>query len=620
MKLMKYALALAIAFLAITGVSNAQAFIGGGSSALALELGQAAIVAVGTAHGGAFCVYSRKSANQNAGTTLNAQDNRVYPAATTEKGDVWVVWGPTAGNCANPDLANPYYMYTNLDSVLGDRGYFEVDPGNATGCAAGSGYCQQMILAGGDLVLPGDNILNANTPAAPYNNMADNAPIPAALVAALHNKHWNWAGTDIRPEDALFATFRALSACNSWIARQPFDVVVRYTQGLGYANGNSFTSDFIDPPALTAKTFHLKNFAISGNDPSPSGGAVPGYATTPVGAQPIMVAVAPDVVVSPTGIALATDIPGYVAANFFDGTLVRASDLLGGADNWAVSALVREPLSGTYNTFEYGAINNSQFHTSQDYANCAVGGAPGNPLHIVSGNGASLEGGTAQGFRRRVIGTAEMVLQLGNATAADERIGYFFWSAANVASNATHVKYLKYNGVDPLTHNYSTGGILPGSNANWGPAGVDPCAGNIVNCPAGTITFEGLNNGDYALWSALRVVSATPVPAGITALISGAQTLNSTSTDFVTLHNLNVWRSHFPMNAIGVVAAANGPTIDPTANAGLGGDLCVVGTPGANSALAQTGGDVGGAIILKKANLDFCADFANTTGLINKTE
>jgi len=36
--------------------------------------------------------------------------------------------------------------------------------------------------------------------------------------------------------------------------------------------------------------------------------------------------------------------------------------------------------------------------------------------------------------------------------------------------------------------------------------------------------------------------------------------------------------------------------------------------------LGVAGGDVGGAIILKKANLDFCADFANTTGLINKTE
>src|SRR5271165_570938 len=117
MKLMKYVLALAIAFCAITSVSNAQAFIGGGSSALALELGQAAVVAVGGAHGNAFCLYTHHTSSLHAGSTVNAADNRLGPAATTESGDFYIIWGPTAGNCANADLASPYYMYTNLDSV-----------------------------------------------------------------------------------------------------------------------------------------------------------------------------------------------------------------------------------------------------------------------------------------------------------------------------------------------------------------------------------------------------------------------------------------------------------------------------------------------------------------------
>jgi len=184
-------------------------------------------------------------------------------------------------------------------------------------------------------------------------------------------------------------------------------------------------------------------------------------------------------------------------------------------------------------------------------------------------------------------------------------IGYFFWSAANV-SGLTNVKYLTYNGVDPILANpYSTNGTLP---ASGGPG--DPCAGNIVTCPANTITFAGLNNGDYALWSALRVVTQSPTPAGITALVTAAQTLNSTSTDFVPLSSLKMWRSHFSMPAINVNVAANGPSI-----AG-GNDLC---NPGVG-ALAEQGGDAGGAIIYKVANADFCSDFNNNTGLVNKTE
>ena len=64
--------------------------------------------------------------------------------------------------------------------------------------------------------------------------------------------------------------------------------------------------------------------------------------------------------------------------------------------------------------------------------------------------------------------------------------------------------------------------------------------------------------------------------------------------------------------AINVTTAANGPTINPSTP----NDLC---NP-SGGALAEAGGDAGGAIILKKANADFCADFAVNTGLINKTE
>ena len=615
MKLMKYVFVLAIAFCAITSISNAQSFVGGGSSALFLELGQAAVVTVGNAHlTGAtpnYCIYSHKSSGLTG--TVNAQDNRLGPAATTESGDFWIVWGPTISGgvsqgCGTPDLASPFYMYTNLDSVLGNRGYFEVDPGNGTGCAAGAGYCQILSLAAADLVCPGagcpNDLLNVNTPAAPFTNMANNAPPPATVISAIHNSHWSWAGTDIRPEDAKFATFRVLAPCNAFINRQPFDQILRQVQGLGYSAGNTIGDDF-----SAGKLFHVKDFNISGNDPV-TNNPVPGFTTSTVGAQPIIIAVGPNPSPSGLGIAQATDIPSFVAANFFDGTLVRANDLVGPSAPFAVTALIREPLSGTYNTFEFGAINNSQFHVSMDIGNCSGGTPP--TLHIVSGNGVGLEGGTVQGFRRRVIGTGQMVSTLqasvegGGNQPSKTQIGYFFWSAANVAG-LTKVKYLTYNGVDPIQNSY-TNGTLPSSG---GPG--DPCSGSITTCPAGLITFKNLNNGDYALWSALRVISASPTPGAITSLIAGAQTLNSSQTDFVPLSSLKAWRSHFLMTAINVNTGANGPTINPATP----GDLC---NPGGGPALPEQGGDVGGSIILKQANADFCSDYNNNTGLVSKTE
>jgi hypothetical protein len=117
-----------------------------------------------------------------------------------------------------------------------------------------------------------------------------------------------------------------------------------------------------------------------------------------------------------------------------------------------------------------------------------------------------------------------------------------------------------------------------------------------------------LNSGDYPIWSALRLVTTNPAPAGVTNLIAAAQTLNSTQNDFIPLSKLNVWHSHFALPQVNVGAAALGATINPATP----GDLC-------NSAgvLAELGGDAGGANVLKAANHDFCSDFSNTTGLIN---
>src|SRR3974377_2155394 len=103
MKSMKYVLALVVAFCAISSVSKAQSlvFLGGGSSALALELGQAAVVYEDSLTGPHTAViWTKKTSTTHAGTTMRAADNRLGP--TFESGNVWIVWGKGSGTCSAP--------------------------------------------------------------------------------------------------------------------------------------------------------------------------------------------------------------------------------------------------------------------------------------------------------------------------------------------------------------------------------------------------------------------------------------------------------------------------------------------------------------------------------------
>ena len=568
---MKYLAVLALAICAFAGESKAQAtvqFQGGGSSALFLELGQAAIVLEGGS--GTACSWTLgKNAN------VLARDSRVAPSID-EQGNVWVVWGPGTGTCAAPTGAYDVYSYMQLDSVVGDKCYFEVDASGIPGCV-------QVMNPGGTT--------NANLLCYPSTTTCTQfgdtvTTLPAAVATALNGQHFFVAGTDIRPEDAKFATYRMLTPCGQAIYRQPFDQGLRQTYGLGYQSGTTGVGGDVHSSFSTA-VFHVLDFNLTGNDPINTSKAVPAYTVSTVGAQPIVVAVSP---AGGTGIGAATDINTFTLTLFYQGVLGRNTDLLGPTVLAPVTTLVREPLSGTYNTFEYSVPNSSQFHTSQDEANCSGNVAFADPMTLQSANGQTIAGGAA--FRKRVIGTGEMVAQIKAASTADQRLGYFFWSAGNGGGFTTgNGKYLTVNGVDPLKDTY-TDGVFPGTD---------------VGHPLSDVTFKWLNQGDYPIWSALRLVSKSPTPAGVTNVIAAAQTLNSSQRDFITLPNLKIWHSHYYMPAINSVVSANGKTIN-SAN-----DLC-----NAPGALVEFGGDAGGATVLKVNNANFCTDFANQNGLINK--
>jgi len=556
MKGMKYLLVLVFAFASTASVSRAQAtirFLGGGSSALFLELGQAAQSSASTA---TPCVWT-----QSSNASVLARDDRTTPA-TDEKGSIWITWSAGTGTCAAPTGAFNVYSYESLDSVVGDKCYFLTNSSSVSGCI------QIITIAA---ATAGNNLLGTG--------FGPDTPIPAAIISAVNNQRYFVIGTDIRPEDAKFASKRMFTTCGTTLTREPAGTSTYSTAGLGYQTSTTGVGVPVKS-FFSTKQFNVIDFNITGTDPI-SGKAVRAFAVTTVGAQPIVVGVSP-APAGGTGLSAATNITTESLAEYLDGTTGRSTDIQGPTTTNPVTVLLREPLSGTYNTTEYSIPNSVEFRTSQDANNCSGTVVNSNPMNIASANGKVT--GAA---RKRVIGTGEMVATLQAATT--DTLGYFFWSAGNASKfTATNGKYLTVNGVDPLANSYSV------------TNGVFPTGAGLSN-----VTFANLNAGDYPAWSALRLVSTSPVPAGVTNLVAGAQTLNSTQNDFITLGKLNVWHSHFTISSIGVSAAANGSTIN-TAN-----DLCSGGN-------AEAGGDAGGANVQKKKNLDFCADFTSKTGVLSK--
>jgi hypothetical protein len=576
MKFMKYlfALALAFAFCANASVSHAQSvvYLATGSSALFLELGQAA---AGLPTTGCYWTH-------NSDAAVAARDDRpTIPAGETdETGKIWIAWGPGTGTCAAPVAPFDIYSEMNLDSVIGDRCFFMVN-------AADVGGCIQVISAAPAVLVP--SLLGAG--------FTDTA-LPPNVEAAVNNQRIFVAATDIRPEDAVFASKRMFTACGAPIARNPYLTTSYFTAGLGYQTATTGVGTPIQSATNIGVVFHVHDFNISGNDPI-SGQPLLGanrsaYTVTTVGAQPVVVVVSP-VPAAGTGIGAANDISFSTLSEFLIGGYGRATDLQGPTTANPVTAFIREPLSGTYNTMEYSVPNSNEFKTSQDSRNCNGTGVLSNPMNLPSANSK-----VAGAKRFRAIGTGEVTGALQNAafcTTGADCIGYFFWSAANASTfTATSGKYLTVNGVDPLVSSYSvTNGVLP----------------TTLNGLLPSVNFQNLNAGDYAIWSALRLVSTSPTPVGVTNLVAGVQTLSSTQNDFIPLANLKVWKSHFNLLGLGITNNSNGMTVNPLTP----GDLCSL-----PASAPEGGGDAGAMTISVKGNNDFCTDFGAAIGINDKNQ
>jgi len=513
---------IAVALSALTVGAHAQTavFVGGGSSALFLELGDAAGTSTTSSPAGvgAVCVWSQKSGKA---TSLTVSDGAI------ESGQSWIAWTPGTANdastCGTIGTSTKVYAYVQLDSVLGNRLYFN-----------GGTVSYKTTSPVGAAT---DNLIHSAN-----SSIVEQGTLPSAIWTAVSDHALTAAGTDIRPEDAKFATLRANTDCGVAIKDNSGNTT-QYL-GLGYAFGTSISSYY------SSSTFNVDNFTLPSS----------GYTVLSVGATPIVFAVNTS---NASGFGAGVyNISKANLAQFLEGQYGSTSELTGGTA-YPATVLIREPLSGTYNTVEYAVPNTVENQHSQEAGDCpATSPNTTNPMHLAASDNSG-------GYRNRVIGTGESVNTL---LATTDALGYAFWSTGNFAnvgkSGYGPARYLTVDGYDPLydrtAANYST---------------IKNTIPTVGNDYLRDVTFTDLNNKDYPIWSMLRLVTGATPDTYVNHLVAAAQKFvnNTTLPDFVTAADLTVVHSHF---------TPPGVTTTPN-NGGTGTGSC--GT--------EAGGDVAGVIL-----------------------
>jgi hypothetical protein len=564
---MKSALCLAATLCSVATAANAQQidFNGIGSSALFLELGQAAYSLSQTNHPTeTSCSWTTSDKSSPAITATDSGPS----SSISNSGNFWVIYTAGSGTCAAPVNSNskPVYVYSFLqvDSSVGNRCVFR------TGTAAQQ--CDLVVPANtsGVTSANGANLLTGVTDVA--------APLPTLIINALNNQTFGVAGSDVRPEDSAFAIVRAETALGTPVATGS-----QYL-GEGYRNGSGCATIAIEGVStagggsVTAAGFALPG----GTDPCTGAKAVTSFNTIQVGATPVVVFVNP-ANESGFGNPAITNMNRGVLASYLDGTSCRTEDAIVQAHQGGgvyTTTYLREPFSGTYTTMEYSIPASVEIQSSQEHG---ITSPTTQPLDLAACGGL-------HGSRQRVTSTGNMVA---GVLSTEDSLGYAFWSTANF-KNATEAtgKYLTVDGVDPLLATYS-GGCIPTA------AGTGACALNGV-------TFTHILDGSYPIWSIQRLITTSNTSAAqvtnAAELASTAQgRVSATQPDFVPAGSLHVLRSHFLPPGLGTITG----TITPK-----------TGTCG----VAEAGGDVGGVVYTNQADSDYCNEFGNNTGFVGKRQ
>jgi hypothetical protein len=599
-------------------------FVGAGSSAQftmsAIAADQAAINANNDLYSGANTVqhWSKK----NAASVSDNRDklNRILP----EVGNIWVVWLQNGGG-----TVTDVWTDLSVDSTVGVR-VFSIQEKIGTSQVSG-GQLQISSTAG----TVSDNLIGS---ASLWPDNTADVPVVAGVLSAINTTvsggvHINVGLTDIRPEDALFATTRSLAALNT----------TTYA-GLGYTGVTANIGAPINTAQGTGTAATPIKFALAGkNDPINTTFPVPAYTTIPIGAAPIVFIYNNDgnsayPIDVKSGVTPGVHVAGqtYPLANLFDGTSAAGcvttnpafDSFFGGTPaTQNLTVFLREPLSGTMNTTEFSLFRSfGNTSDSQEVGVINPTRSPYNPLDLTCANGG--------GARERSIGTGEVVGKLGTGGIGGtggygvlnnaNSIGYIFWGFSNAgkfwASGAVGAdyNYLTLDGVDPLG--------LPATLTGNGAQNLPNCT--TATCPAsqwaGSNSFPNLRNGTYKAWSIYRWVTVSNSdPYGPAEVAQLAQNyVDQDVADFVPFtacalsdpncsssaptDGLSVYHSHFTQSGISctVTSTCNGSAT--TANT-FNSENTLGGGP-------EAGGDEGGLI-----EGPFNYTFAPVTGDVTTT-
>jgi hypothetical protein len=513
-----------------------------------------------------------------------------------QPGDIWIEWNDAAAT-HSPNAVVCFYLV--VDSVVGVREY---EAGGTLGLLEGL-----VGVADGNIV--------------PLLGRGE--PLPSNIQNIVNGARFNVAHTDLRPEDAKFATVRAMS-------RQGQQVTGRSATGLGFATATPGPVGIAIQSAVSSTTAQPVDFAIDPGDIDPiTGGPVRRYTEIAVGAAPVMVIANysntgsghfgdPALAISNINLNTlavtlaggpAISIPSAVNTTNY-GFHIRDLSSAPGASSAAdpgIHTFIPEPLSGTYNTMEWCGPNSWRIAGDIRFSVGAVAGQDANvpsdphfaPFTAVNPLSQTAPNG---GTRQRVIGSAEMVSTVNSTT---DGFGYAFFSFSSfqgkACTNASCIngtnalRYLSVDGVEPL---YS--GVTANPN---GPSVLPQCTtsgGALVSCPQ--VPFTHIVDGTYPIWTKYRAIYDATDPTNIAGALIGTYAqeiaanppnpLNPGSgllTDFVPVANMRIFRSHYAQ-----VVRTNGVAFSP--NNGF--------KPG----VPETGGDAGGLVLSIQSELDFIAD------------
>ena len=391
-----------------------------------------------------------------------------------QTGNLWVAWSTSTNKTA---------FYLSVDSTVGVRAMYAMPRTTLYLDGGIAGHKKDKLIEGLGVGVVEDDYL------------------PAAAIAAITGQQFTVGFSELRPEDAKMATARTLAEYGYF----------------GSGIGNLIQS------SISTSTVRAIDFNISGNDPI-SGQAVPAYSTLPVGANSILVFVndtqtgAGHLGQRVNGAPVFQDIIRPQLTGFVDGSwsLTRDVNMDGTLPAVNTTTFVREPLSGTYNTFEFAVPNVAGIRHSQE------DGRTTEPF-----NQASLGGG----FRKRVIGTGEMTGSTGVA-GANDAIGYAFWGFGNFKTCMTPTgnpaanpcRYLTVDGVEPLQ-----------DSSNYG---FFPFGWNFV-------THKALRRGDYPIWGMYYAMLSNPNDPFFVWMTQVADFVVGNYPEYADWTTLKVFKSHY---------------------------------------------------------------------------